>query len=184
MLTIQPNVSVVQLTALEPGELFQCPEGQGSYVAMLVQNEDQQYASWLHLTGQHPFRMEHTGSGGLLHYAQAPKVLRLGINHKDLRVQIDQTRITRAGAVTPPSVGCMHIDDQLRVVTIFGGGDADPDDLSGVSLADLSRESIDAYRGYICDKWQLIHVPQGLAPEVVAAFWPPTSAAPSQAAAP
>ena len=170
MLTIQPNVSVVQLTALEPGELFQCPEGQGSYVAMLVQNEDQRYASWLHLTGQHQFRMEDTGSGGLLHYAQAPKVLRLGINRKDLRVRIDQTRIARAGVATPPSVGCVHIDGQLRVVTIFDGGDADPDELSGVSMVDLSRESIDAYHGYVCDKWQLVQLSPGLQPEIIAEF--------------
>src|SRR5690242_15115678 len=173
MLTIQPNVSVVQLTALKPGDVFQCSEGQRSYVAILVQNEDQQYASWLHLTGQHQFRMEDTGNGGLLHYAQAPKVLRLGIDLKDLRVQIDQTRITRARAVSAPSVGCLHIQEQLRVVAIFGERDADPDELSGVSLADLSRESIDPYHGYTCDKWQLVHVPEGLPPEVVVEFSPP-----------
>lgn len=176
MLTIQPNVSVVQLTALEPGELFQCPEGQGSYVAMLVENEAPRYVSWLHLSGKHQFRMENTGTGGSLHYAQAPKVLRLGIDRKNLHVQIDQTRIARAGAAAALSVGFLHIDDQLRIVTIFGGGNAVPDELSGVSLVDLSREYVDPHRGYVCNKWQLIHIPQGLPPEVIAESSPTEAA--------
>lgn len=172
MLTIQPNtLSVVQLTALKPGDLFQYSGQHGSYVAMLVQNETPHYASWLRLTGDRQFRMQDTGPAGSVHYARAPKVLRLGIQRSDLRVQIDQTHVKRAAAGTL-HIGCLLIREKLHIVTFSGDGDVHQDELSGVALSDLSCDSVDPNGRYICDKWQLVHVPHGLPPEVIAEFSP------------
>lgn len=170
MLTIQPNaLSVVRLTALQPGDLFQYSGSHGNYTAMLVQNDGARYASWLRLTGKHPFRSEDTGRSGTLEYAQAPKVLRLGMNRDDLRVQVDQTKVKRAAAGTL-QIGQLLIQDKLRIVTFSGDGDADQEELSGVALDDLSHDSVDANGGFVCDKWQLIHVPRELPPEIIAQF--------------
>jgi hypothetical protein len=178
MLTIQPSaLSMVRLTALEPGDLFQYSGSHGDYIAMLVENEAQQYASWLRLTGDQQFRMEDVGHGGAFHYVHAPKVLRLGIRCGDLRVRIDQARLVPAAAGTL-QVGALLIQEHPRIVTRFGDGELDEMDAYGVSLADLSRESVYARGGYVCDKWQLVHVRQDSPPELIAEFSPPTHATP------
>jgi len=101
MITIQySNLALVNVTALKPGDLFQYADRHGSHTALLVENDAPRWASWLYLTGPHQFRMGDTGHGGALHYAQAPKVLRLGIHRDDLRVQIDQGQVKRAAAGT------------------------------------------------------------------------------------
>lgn len=176
MLTIQPSsLSLVVLTTLSPGDIFFQHSGQhGSHIGMLVRN-DSQYASWLRLTGKHQFRMEDTAGGGAYTHAHAPRVLRLGIHRNDLRFQIDQTSVTRPTMDTL-RVGWLLIREQPRIVTIIGDGDVDQDELSGLSLVDLSRESVEAPDAYVCTKWRLIHVPPGLPPEVIAEF-SPTSAA-------
>jgi len=55
-------------------------------------------------------------------------------------------------------------------VTFSGDGDVDQDELSGVALADLSVEFADSSGCYLCDKWQLMHVPQDLQPAIIAEF--------------
>lgn len=177
MLTIQPSsLSLVKLTKLSRGDFFIRHAGKRrSDIGIVIQNTPQQHASWLRLTGPQQFRMEDTGETGSVFYDLAPMVMRLGIQRDDLRVQIDQTRVTPAESGTL-RVGCLLIREQPCIVTSRGDGDVKQDEFSGVSLKDWSHVSVDVPDAYVCTKWRLIHVPPGLPPEVIAEF-SPTSAA-------
>jgi hypothetical protein len=170
MLTIQPDaISMVRITSLQPGELFIVSGGGGDFVAVAVENEEQRYMSWLRLTGENRFLLDRLEGGS--YRAHAANVLRLGLHWSDLQLRMDETRIKRIGVV--PVVGCLLVAEVPSIVTKFwASDDRDEDDAFGVSLKNISREYV-SHGGYCCDKGQLVLVPQGLPPAVVAEFSPP-----------
>jgi len=165
MLTIQPDaLSVAPLSAVQPGELVAVSGGTGDFVAVVVDRHEHHFMSWLQLTGANRFKAIAFEGVGVVH---APKVLRLGLNWNDLQFRVDETRIKRTGV--PPGLGCLLVAEPPCIVTKWGLGEHGGGDAFGISLRNLSREHT-VHGGFYCDKWQLIHVPNGLPPETITEF--------------
>jgi len=174
MLTCNASeLSVVKITSLQPGDLFAYAGSGGSFIAVVVENEDGQYFSWMRLTGEHQFLMEDLGQGSR-DYGQAHKVMNLALRWDHLQVQIDQTSISRAVEV---SIGSLIVGDDAQIATAFrNSSDSDIDERFGVSLRNLERQSMCATSAYACTKWRMVYAPPGLPLEIVAEFSPTRAA--------
>lgn len=166
MITIDKKVAcTVPLTSLERGELFAISGG-GDYIAVVVESDPQRYISWLHLTGNKRWLLNDLQGVGF--HSHAPSVLRLGIGWNDVQLQMDEACIARTSVV--PAVGCLLVADKPSIVTKLWTPDGRDDGYTyAVSLQDLSRHHAEP-SGYCCERWRLVHVPQGLPPELIAEF--------------
>jgi hypothetical protein len=167
MTTCNPQeVSTVNVSSLSPGDLFVFSGSNGKFMAMVVENDDQgRFLSWLHLTGPHAFEMDCINGGG--GSGRGFSVLRVPLNLRDLRLQIELSGVSRTAE---HAVGCLSVGEHPRIVTAFmshdgSGRDAD---LWGVSLRDLSRDRLSP--SYDCDEWRLVNVIDGQPAEIVASF--------------
>lgn len=169
MLTIQfDGLSEVRLSTLKAGELFAYSGSEGDSIGVIAENKDRDYLIWLQLTGKNRFLLR--GLQGINVGLSAPRVLRLGIKWADLKLQIDEQTIKRAGM--DPGIGCLLVDDHPRIVTKFQqSNDADLNDIWAISLRDWSRDRV-GNGNYYCNSWRLIRMQDGAPPEVVAEFSP------------
>lgn len=168
MITIDTKVAcTVPVTSLEQGELFAISGGGDDYVAVVVEKDDhQRYISWLRLTGNKPCLLNDLRDIGF--HSHAPSVLRLGIAWNDLQLQIDEACIERTRDV--PAVGCLLVADKPSIVTKLWMPDGRDDGYTyAVSMQNLSRERAEQ-GGYCCERWRLVHVLQGLPPELITEF--------------
>jgi len=165
MITCNPQeVSTVNITSLSPGDLFAYSGSDGKLMAMVVENDGEGwFLSWLRLTGPHAFAMDCMDGRGTM--GRGFDVFRIPLKLRDLRLQIEPSRISPTAEHT---VGSLLVDEHPRIVTAFRSHDGDglDADLWMVSLHDLSRDRPSS--GYACDEWRLVHVPDGLQPEVIA----------------
>ena len=167
------ELSVVKVTTLQPGDLFVYVGSGGRFTAVVVENEEGHYFSWMRLTGDHSFFMEDLGQGTRA-YSHAPKVLNVSLRWDKLQVQIDPASVSLAADAL---VGSLIIEDDVQIATAFKTRDDDDlDERFGVLVRNLDRQSMSASSAYMCAKWQLIYVPPELPPEVVAEFSPTRSA--------
>jgi len=175
MLTIQfDDFSEVRLATLKAGELFAYSGSEGDSIGVVAENMDREYLIWLQLTGKNRFLLR--SLQGINVGLSAPRVLRLGIQWADLKLQIDEKAIKRAGI--DPGIGCLLVDGHHpRIVTKFQqSNEAALDDIWAISLRDWSRDRV-GNGNYYCNSWRLIRVQDGTPPEVVAEFSPLPKAA-------
>jgi hypothetical protein len=151
------------------------PAASAIFVAVVVENVDNENhhsMSWMRLTGKNRFLLDSLQGGG--YRAHVANVLRLGLHWNNLQLRVDETRIKRTGVV--PGVGYLLVAEQPSIVTTFWPpDDHNEGDAFGISLGNISREHA-SQGGYCCDKWQLVDVPEGLPPEVIAEFSVPPKA--------